>query len=59
MCPALTAALSAEDRKPCLFAMVLPDAPRSVMACVHWAMSSRDNTDSGIGPRTGVMSFLV
>jgi hypothetical protein len=34
-----------------LFAMVLPDAPRSARCCIHRAMSSLDNARSGQIPQ--------
>ena len=61
MRPALTAALSAEDKNPCLFAMVLPDAPLFVMACIDPAsVVPRDNARRvAIHPEEGTMSFFA
>jgi len=59
MSPALTAAFSALLKMPCLLAMVLPEAPLTAVACIQSAMSSLENAASGIGPRTGLMSFFA
>lgn len=52
-----TAASSAAERKPCLLAMVLPDAPFSYSSSTQAATSSGASSSSGIGPRVGAMSL--
>ena len=58
MRPSRTAALRAEDRKPCLLLMVLPEAPAAARSWVHFATCSRVSAVSGSSPSDGPMSFF-